>query len=213
MCSRCCLGAETGTGNWSGTRSGNWCCKAVTQPQEIVSKFNLCARNLPQSASRMCVPVCLSLSGFGDAPCSPSDSAVILRPVCLVWLTGPALADERREETPRGGGRSQEAGGRRVAHIKSTCQIKLLCWKQLNFAPCFISGCRLLLGHVIPCLDGLPGGGCPIWSGLVYVCIFCGQMAEIYVYVANKWICVRDSTKLNSFCLLGAFNRKLFNRE
>lgn len=153
----------------------------------------------PHVCPRLSVSLCLS--GFRDAPCSPSDSAVILRPVCLVWLTGPALADERREETPRGG------GGRRVAHIKSTCQIKLLCWKQLNFAPCFISGCRLLLGHVIPCLDGLPGGGCPIWFGLVYVCvacIFCGQMAEIYVYVANKWICVRDSIKLN-FCLLGVF--------
>lgn len=54
--------------------------------------------------------VCLSLSVWvRDAPCSPSDSAVILRPVCLVWLTGPALADEGREETPRrGGGRRQE---------------------------------------------------------------------------------------------------------
>lgn len=101
---------------------------------------------------------------------------------------------------------TRRGGGRRVAHIKSTCQIKLLCWKQLNFAPCFISGCRLLLGHVIPCLDGLPGG---LASSMCVVCIFCGQMAEIYVYIANMWICVRDITKLNSFCLLGLFKRRL----
>lgn len=110
---------ETGHGIW------NWSWKAVTQPQEIVSKFNLCAWNLPQSTSHMCLPVnvcvvCLWICVWGCC-------TVVLRPgpgPAPGPVAGPglALADE--------------------PHIKSTCQIKLLCWKQLNFVPCLSLGLK-----------------------------------------------------------------------